>query len=538
MFAVKGWSVDCTTLKPQTEVFKSTNSTSDQVGPNSKKRKRIRRQEAKQDPDVRPDDVGRLWDQHVVGKKPSQTQKKRERKKHKAEAEGLSEASDAKGLGSSKLSRKERLECKGLKLEGKKAKSAKRGDGETKSSGDTQTAKKTDDGEDERAARKAQKSAKHQEGKRERHTSNAHPVDPVATEQMKLTPMQAAMKQKLISARFRHLNETLYTAPSQAALDLFDQNPGTFDDYHAGFRQQVSVWPENPVDNFVADIRRRGKAKASKLKQTSRKSGEAQGEDLKRKADALPRTNGACVIADLGCGDARLARTLKETGDSESLRLKILSYDLHSPSPIVTKADISHLPLADGSVDVAIFCLALMGTNWISFIEEAHRVLHWKGELWIAEIKSRFGRVGKAARNGRPVEHSVGGKRKQAAMLKAKESKAREVNATDEDAILATEVDGVLTNQPETDVTAFVEVLTRRGFVLKTPEGRAVDLSNKMFVKMEFVKAVTPTKGKGKEALAEVRPAKTKLKFLPDDDEEVATEDEATVLKPCLYKQR
>ena len=51
----------------------------------------------------------------------------------------------------------------------------------------------------------------------------------------KLTPMQAAMRQKLISARFRHLNETLYTAPSADALQLFDANPEMFEDYHAGF---------------------------------------------------------------------------------------------------------------------------------------------------------------------------------------------------------------------------------------------------------------------------------------------------------------
>ena len=79
--------------------------------------------------------------------------------------------------------------------------------------------------------------------------------------------------------------------------------------------------------------------------------------DLRRSA------HGTCTIADLGCGDARLASTLKSQNVLQNLQLKILSYDLHSPSPLVTKADISALPTADGSVDVAIFCLALMGTN-------------------------------------------------------------------------------------------------------------------------------------------------------------------------------
>ncbi|KAK1826020.1 methyltransferase-domain-containing protein [Podospora conica] len=59
-------------------------------------------------------------------------------------------------------------------------------------------------------------------------------------------------------------------------------------------------------------------------------------------------------------------------------------------SPLITRPDIANLPLADGSVGVAVFCLALVGTNWLCCIEEAYRVLRWKGELWIAEIKSRF----------------------------------------------------------------------------------------------------------------------------------------------------
>ncbi|EME79095.1 uncharacterized protein MYCFIDRAFT_143267 [Pseudocercospora fijiensis CIRAD86] len=335
--------------------------------------------------------------------------------------------------------------------------------------------------------------------------------------------MQAKMREKLTSARFRHLNETLYTAPSEKALELFDKNPEMFEDYHSGFRQQVTAWPENPVDTFIATI-----------------------QSAPGKLAALPRTHGTAIIADLGCGDARLAQTLKDSGDVQKLQLKVLSYDLHSPSPLVTKADISNLPTPDGSVDVAIFCLALMGTNWISFIEEAYRILHWKGELWVSEIKSRFGRVGRA---GKPVEHRVGGKRKLAAMKKAQEKKAQEQEEINEQETLAVAVDGVETKKQETDVSAFVDVLRRRGFVLKDGEN-SIDLSNKMFVKMEFVKAAQPVKGKNKpEASAKDSGEKKggfvkkeswkKSKFLDEDNkDDVATDDEAKTLKPCLYKIR
>ena len=46
-----------------------------------------------------------------------------------------------------------------------------------------------------------------------------------------------------------------------------------------------------------------------------------------------------------------------------------------------------------GSVDVVVFCLALMGTNYGDFIAEALRVLRRKGRLWIAEVRSRFAGV-------------------------------------------------------------------------------------------------------------------------------------------------
>lgn len=44
----------------------------------------------------------------------------------------------------------------------------------------------------------------------------------------------------------------------------------------------------------------------------------------------------------------------------------------------------------DASMDVAVFCLALMGTDYPSFLREAQRVLRAGGILWIAEVSSRF----------------------------------------------------------------------------------------------------------------------------------------------------
>lgn len=358
-----------------------------------------------------------------------------------------------------------------------------------------------------------------------------------------LTPLQRTMRDKLTSARFRHLNQTLYTTPSSHSLSLFTRNPTFFSEYHEGFRRQVGVWPENPVEGFVRDIRARAMIRGmerqkARFRQEKKRKGKKELEkeqpetavEAKAGLDPLPRTDGVCTVADLGCGDAHLAASL--FGDLKKFKLKILSYDLAAPNPLVTQADIKNLPLKDGSVDIAVFCLALMGTNWIDFVEEAWRVLKWKGELWVAEIRSRFGRVGKGVK-GR-VEHSVGNKVKGKV---DKKRKAEEEQADEELAVVDIDEGGDLGRGAETDVAAFVEVLRRRGFVLK---GQA-DAENKMFVRMKFLKALTPIKGKGtppkNDRGGDTWKAKERAKFV-ENDEDTKEEDEAKVLKPCVYKAR
>ncbi|XP_025904914.1 F-box/WD repeat-containing protein 7-like [Nothoprocta perdicaria] len=51
---------------------------------------------------------------------------------------------------------------------------------------------------------------------------------------------------------------------------------------------------------------------------------------------------------------------------------------------------MAKVPLAAESVDVAVFCLSLMGTNLQEILEEANRVLKQGGTLLLAEVASRF----------------------------------------------------------------------------------------------------------------------------------------------------
>ncbi|KAG0004375.1 25S rRNA (adenine645-N1)-methyltransferase [Modicella reniformis] len=215
-------------------------------------------------------------------------------------------------------------------------------------------------------------------------SSSVVAATPTKSKLPKLTKLQEQMKKTLAGGKFRFLNEQLYTTTGEEAFELFQAKPELFDEYHEGFRSQVESWPHNPIDLFIAQLLQ------------------------------MPKDT---VVADLGCGDAQIS---KELGKQH----KVLSFDLVAKNDRVIACDIAHLPLEDASIDVAIFCLSLMGTDFLKFLKEAYRVLKPKGQLKIAEVISRF-----------------------------------------------------------TDVDAFVAALKALGFELKQS-----DTSNKMFIMLDFIK--------------------------------------------------
>ncbi|OCK82768.1 hypothetical protein K432DRAFT_391011 [Lepidopterella palustris CBS 459.81] len=578
MFFVPGWNISAA-LKTQTKTAtpsSNTNTTFPQDGEPSlpKKRKRGHGKSKSKDggvnslglgPDVTSENIAEMWERHIEGKKvdkPLHNERPgTKRKSKKVEVKVVNE--DIKGDGkqveysqgySNELTILPESTPSTLKADKKKRKKDKISTTITEASNDTL-------------------------------------APPLSTTH--LTPLQLSMRAKLASARFRHLNQTLYTTPSSASATLFAENPDMFLDYHTGFSQQVEVWPENPVDGFINAILARGKVGAVKNawkanKQHQKRKGDkpdpttqppsqkipAETETFTEQLKPLPRSfhpPHTCTLADLGCGTALLSLRLQP--HLSSLRLRIHSFDLAVPTgpsgPLVTVADIAALPLPAASVDVAIFCLALMGTNWPDFIDEAYRILRWRGELWVAETKSRFGRVrggGPGGKGGREVVgHSVGSKNKGG---KGKERKTDDDANFDDDTFLAMEGEGIDgAKAPETDVSAFVDVLAKRGFVLEgsgagagagareganVGAGVGVDLSNRMFVKMMFVKAAPARRGRnvkvdegpgpgvrGEGAVQSNRRfGKFGKKVVDAAEVEREAKDEAGVLKPCVYKLR
>jgi len=89
------------------------------------------------------------------------------------------------------------------------------------------------------------------------------------------------------------------------------------------------------------------------------------------------------VIGDFGCGEAKLAEAV---GDRHTVH----SFDHVAVNDNVVACDLSHVPLDDATLDVAIFSLSLMGANFGDYIREAHRTLKLDGQLHVIEATARF----------------------------------------------------------------------------------------------------------------------------------------------------
>ncbi|KAI5953727.1 RRP8 [Candida theae] len=308
------------------------------------------------------------------------------------------------------------------------------------------------------------------------------------TSQTKLTPLQQKMMSKLSGSRFRWINEQLYTISSEEALRLIKEQPSLFDEYHQGFKSQVSSWPENPVDVFVKQFE-------SRL--TSRNINAPGG---------LPGTKDKkIVVADMGCGEAQFSADVtkfvqqqrKKSKKYKSLDVEIHSFDLKKQNDRITVADIANVPMENESATIVIFCLALMGTNFLDFIKEAYRILQPRGELWIAEIKSRFNEKANT-KNG-------------------------EFETMDEHS-----------NANSNVGQEFVDALKLCGFFHKS-----TDNSNKMFTRFEFFKPP--------QDILDERRAKMerRRKFIEEESEKEKLESKREakpegqwLLKPCIYKRR
>ena len=89
------------------------------------------------------------------------------------------------------------------------------------------------------------------------------------------------------------------------------------------------------------------------------------------------------MYGDFGCGEALIAQAVGELHN-------VHSFDHIAINDSVVACDMTNTPLGERSLDVAIFSLSLMGSNFTDYLREAWRVLKVDGTLHIWEATSRF----------------------------------------------------------------------------------------------------------------------------------------------------
>ena len=155
------------------------------------------------------------------------------------------------------------------------------------------------------------------------------------------------MREQLAGSEFRRFNEQLYKCPSWKASQLLQRDPEALRRYMRNFREQTQHWPSQPVGHAASWLL----SLASRRASTSRT---AKG------------TESPLSVVDLGAGDGELASLVARS-------LSVRSFDFVSLNERVEACDISSLPIQSERVDVAVLCLALMGTNYKDFLAGALR---------------------------------------------------------------------------------------------------------------------------------------------------------------------
>ena len=140
------------------------------------------------------------------------------------------------------------------------------------------------------------------------------------------------------------------TSTSHRMHEWFSEDKSRWKDYHKVREENIKDWVENPITVIAERL----------------------------------NENPGQTIADLGCGMNKLKDLVKNYK-------AWYSFDHCAVDPSVVEADCSdlHEYLGNESVDSAVFCMSLWGTNYLDSIKEAHRYLKTSGTLYVVEPKDK-----------------------------------------------------------------------------------------------------------------------------------------------------
>jgi hypothetical protein len=87
------------------------------------------------------------------------------------------------------------------------------------------------------------------------------------------------------------------------------------------------------------------------------------------------------IVGDFGCGENLLSKEVKN---------KVYAFDHVAVDDKVYACDIKNVPIEDSTLDVAVFSLSLMGSNYVDYFKEAYRTLKIYGNIFVCEPAAKW----------------------------------------------------------------------------------------------------------------------------------------------------
>lgn len=160
-----------------------------------------------------------------------------------------------------------------------------------------------------------------------------------------LNPKQIEYKSNKLGD-FSELNKNWSISNSKTTQKRLNSDKSEWEYYHTLYREKRKNWDEIPY------------------------------LEIAKKVKVRPEW----IVADMGCGENLLSKEVTN---------KVHAFDYVAIDKDVTACDMSSIPLQDNEIDAIVFCLSLMGSNYLDYIKEASRVVKLYGNIFICEPKKK-----------------------------------------------------------------------------------------------------------------------------------------------------
>ena len=146
---------------------------------------------------------------------------------------------------------------------------------------------------------------------------------------------------------FSEMNKSWSVSRSENTKNRLIKDPSEWYYYHSLYAEKRKEWSEIPYVEIAKKIKERPE----------------------------------WIVADMGCGENLLSKELTN---------KVHAFDYIAIDKNVIACDMSSVPLNSQEVDAVVFCLSLMGSNYLDYIKEAFRIIKPYGNLFICEPKKKI----------------------------------------------------------------------------------------------------------------------------------------------------